>query len=105
MLNVCRPSVKYGKIDPGIDTEKPELTPINGTKDFTTDITITPQEPGTKSLCVQTETSLGYVLLFSLLFSLFIFCHTCILSSYFYYFLTESDVGSWCGLLYYPLCL
>ncbi|XP_071161172.1 mucin-22-like [Mytilus edulis] len=54
-----KPSVKYGKVDPGIDTEKPKLTPINGTKDFTTDITITPQEPGTKSLCVQTETSLG----------------------------------------------
>ncbi|VDI37034.1 Hypothetical predicted protein [Mytilus galloprovincialis] len=54
-----KPSVKYGKVDPGIDTEKPELTPINGTKDFTTDITITPQEPGTKSLCVQTATSMG----------------------------------------------
>ncbi|XP_052104471.1 uncharacterized protein LOC127737652 [Mytilus californianus] len=54
-----KPSVKFGKVDPGIDTEKPVLTPINGTKDFTTDITITPQEPGTKTLCVQTQTSQG----------------------------------------------
>lgn len=59
MLNYCRPSVKFGKVDTGVDTVKPVLTPINGTKDFTTDIIITPHKPGTISLCVQTQTSLG----------------------------------------------
>ena len=56
-----RPTVKFGKVDPGLETEKPILTPVNGTTDFTTAIVVTPQKPGTKTLCVQTQTSQGYV--------------------------------------------
>lgn len=55
--------MKFGKVDPGLETEKPILTPVNGTKDFTTDVVVTPQKPGRKTLCVQTQTSQGYVLL------------------------------------------
>lgn len=52
------PTVKFGKVDPGLETEKPILTPVNGTKDFTTDVVVTPQKPGT--ICVQTQTSQGF---------------------------------------------
>jgi hypothetical protein len=56
-----RPIVKFGKVDPGLETENPILTPVNGTKDFTTAIVVTPQKPGRKTLCVQTQTSQGYI--------------------------------------------
>ena len=41
-----KPTVKFGKVDP-----------VNGTKDCTTAIVVTPQKPGRKTLCVQTQTS------------------------------------------------